>query len=248
MKKKTWIMLAGIAILAVAGAGYYRSFTEQGSKASEWTTLRELSNQETDLQQTVTGELGSSISLPTTTDALTVPKQTGLSEPTQKKAEDGDTTSGQDMEEGIYVHLCGAVRKPDVYRLKADSRLVELIILAGGLAEDAAGDYINQAMALEDGQRIYIPRKDEVEELTSDQYVVGSVSTKKAETGPKLVNINRADAEELMELPGIGEAKAESIIAYRNANGEFTAIEELMKVPGIKEGLYGKLVSFITVH
>jgi competence protein ComEA len=63
----------------------------------------------------------------------------------------------------------------------------------------------------------------------------------------KLININLAGKEELMNLPGIGEAKAASIIEYRSANGHFQTIEELMKIPGIKEGLFNKVSSYITV-
>lgn len=50
------------------------------------------------------------------------------------------------------------------------------------------------------------------------------------------VNINTADAETLMTLPGIGETRAADIIAYRQANGPFRMVEQLTDVPGIGEG------------
>ena len=47
------------------------------------------------------------------------------------------------------------------------------------------------------------------------------------------VNVNTADAEELMRLPGIGPAKAQAILEYRDAHGPFSSLEELEKVNGI---------------
>ena len=64
----------------------------------------------------------------------------------------------------IYVHICGAVNKPDVYEINQNTRLYELVKLAGGFTNDAANDYINQATILNDGQQVYIPTKKEVED------------------------------------------------------------------------------------
>lgn len=52
----------------------------------------------------------------------------------------------------------------------------------------------------------------------------------------EMVNINTAPAEKLARLPGIGEALAERIVAYREANGPFSSPEALMQVDGIGEG------------
>jgi competence protein ComEA len=148
----------------------------------------------------------------------------------------------------IYVHICGAVVKPGVYQVEAGSRLVDLIELSGGLNKDAAGDYMNQAGLVTDGQRIYIPTIKEVEELSVDEFVLGIQSTIEETTETsELVNINTANVDELMELPGIGQAKAELIIDYRRAQGQFKTIEELMNIPGIKEGLFNQISSYIIV-
>jgi competence protein ComEA len=61
------------------------------------------------------------------------------------------------------------------------------------------------------------------------------------------VNINTADETTLMSLPGIGKAKAKSIVEYRNKNGSFKTTEDLMKIPGIKEGLFAKIEDLVTV-
>lgn len=148
----------------------------------------------------------------------------------------------------IYVHLCGAVTYPDVYQIEAGSRLVDLIKVAGGLSPEAAGDFINQAMVVEDGQRIYIPTKDELKEITLTEFIKGDQNSQSEDTlANSKVNINTADETRLMSLPGIGQAKAKSIIEYRNKNGNFSDIRDLMKVPGIKEGLFGKIEDAITV-
>lgn len=62
-----------------------------------------------------------------------------------------------------------------------------------------------------------------------------------------VININTATKAELMTLAGIGEAKANAIIDYRNENGNFTSIEEIMNVSGIGEKIYDKIKNRITV-
>jgi len=52
------------------------------------------------------------------------------------------------------------------------------------------------------------------------------------------VNINTADIDELMKLPGIGEVIAQRIIDYREAHGSFRNIEEIMKIEDIGEGRF----------
>ncbi|NLK99280.1 MAG: hypothetical protein GX271_01315 [Clostridiales bacterium] len=150
-------------------------------------------------------------------------------------------------DELIYVHICGAVVSPAVYQVKDGTRLVELIEYAGGLLAEAADDYINQAVVVEDGQRIYIPTKDELKELKIEEYVLGDIKDQSDNELSKKVNINTADEAELMGLPGIGQAKAKSIIDYRNKNGEFEAITDLMKISGIKDGLFAQLEDLIIV-
>ncbi len=148
----------------------------------------------------------------------------------------------------VYVHICGAVKNPGVYETEAGARVSDLIKMSGGLCKDAAGDYVNQARKVTDGERIYIPVKDEVKELTASEYAEGGQNAvKQTEETSKFININTATAEELMKLPGIGQAKADSIIEYRSTNGDFQSIEELMNISGIKEGLYNRISSFITV-
>ena len=149
----------------------------------------------------------------------------------------------------IYVHLCGEVMNSGVYKVASGSRVIDLIELAGGLTKEAAGDYINQALVVSDGQRIYIPSLEEMKEFPKQsELLVADVTALDQTMEQKRININLADAKELMELPGIGEAKAASIIEYRTTNGSFQSIEDLMKIPGIKEGLFHKVSPHITVR
>lgn len=152
-------------------------------------------------------------------------------------------------EQMICVHICGAVVRPDVYQVKVDARLIDLIDAAGGLISSAAGDYVNQALIVKDGQRIYIPTKDELNEMNASEYMKGDQSNTNdsSDTFTK-VNINSSDEIQLMTLPGIGQAKAKNIIEYRKKNGNFRAIGDLMNVPGIKEGLFNQVADLITVQ
>lgn len=141
----------------------------------------------------------------------------------------------------IYVHVCGAVAKEDVYVLPEGSRGIDAVQAAGGFTADAATAYCNLAKVLADGMRLYIPTKEEV-----DAGLVPGVSGQETQlTG--MVNINTAEKEELMTLPGIGESKADSIVKYRSKVGRFQTIEELKNVSGIGEAVFESLCDKITV-
>jgi competence protein ComEA len=150
----------------------------------------------------------------------------------------------------IYAHVCGAVVNPGVYEAEQGARVVDFIQLAGGLTKEAAADYINQAKSVEDGQRIYVMKESELENLTLEQRIEGEEVTRNntKETSSVLININTASLEELMSLSGIGQAKANSIVAYREKNGKFQTIENLMDIPGIKEGLFQQISHMIVAN
>ncbi|MDF2842212.1 MAG: hypothetical protein K0R00_638 [Herbinix sp.] len=150
----------------------------------------------------------------------------------------------------IYAHVCGAVVNPGVYEAEQGARVVDFIQLAGGLTKEAAADYINQAKSVEDGQRIYVMKESELENLTLEQRIEGEEVTRNntKETSSVLININTASVEELMSLSGIGQAKANSIVAYREKNGKFQTIENLMDIPGIKEGLFQQISHMIVAN
>lgn len=145
-------------------------------------------------------------------------------------------------EKTVCVYICGAVVHAGVYELPEGSRVYQVIEAAGGLSEDADTLLINQARIVEDGEQIRIYTNEEA--LDADLQIHDQNSGK-TEAGK--ININKADKEELMTLPGIGEAKAESILEYRDAQGGFQTIEEIMNIAGIKEAVFSKIKEKITV-
>lgn len=141
----------------------------------------------------------------------------------------------------ICVHICGAVNNPGVYEGEANLRLYQFIELAGGFREDASVESLNLAQGVQDGMQIYVPSKQEA--VTPPALLS---STENSVQNSKL-NLNTASKNELTQLPGIGEVKAEAILSYRDTNGKFQTIEELMNIPGIKEATFEQIKDLITV-
>ena len=150
-----------------------------------------------------------------------------------------------EKKETVTAFVCGSVLTPGVYSLEEGSRVVDAVKEAGGFSEDAQSDYINLAQILTDGVKVYIPSLDEDPEEAASFGPNGPYNGM-PDPGSK-ININTATKEELMTLKGVGEAKAESIISYRNDVGAFLKIEDIMNIPGIKEGLFNKIKDDITV-
>ena len=150
--------------------------------------------------------------------------------------------------EKVVVHVCGAVVNPGIYTLSTGSRLYEAIAMAGGFSEEADISYHNLARPIEDGERIYILSTSETKELTTEQQVAGESGSSASLQSNGQINLNTATIEQLMTLPGIGEARAEEILAYRTKIGKFTDIEELMNVSGIGESRFEKIKDKITVR
>lgn len=147
----------------------------------------------------------------------------------------GGTVSKPENPASFPVHLDGAVARPGLYYLKDGAILAEAVDRAGGLLAEADSGFINLAMKLSPHMKVYIPRVGEMappEPMSEDN---------------ARVDLNRAGEAELTSLPGIGQATARAIIAYREAQGPFQVIEDLMKVPGIKEGRFAGLKDLVCV-
>lgn len=150
----------------------------------------------------------------------------------------------------VYVQICGAVNQPGVYKVSHTLRIFEVIDLAGGVTQEADTDVINLARPVEDEMKIYVPVRGESTDedfnnLSENDLYESDGTGQGIEDG--LVNINQADEEELMTLPGIGEAKAAAIIAYREENGVFSDISEIMNISGIKQAAFDKIKDLIKV-
>ena len=166
----------------------------------------------------------------------------------QTKADEASSGESEVSEpadaDGIYIYVCGWVKKSGVYRLPRGARACDAVEAAGGFKKKADRDYVNLAEALSDGQQIYIPSKAEVS-VSNSGTSAGTGSTE-GSTGGR-INLNTATREELMTLTGIGEAKADAIISYREQAGLFSRIEDIMNISGIKEGVFSKIKDDITV-
>ena len=150
----------------------------------------------------------------------------------------------------IYVHVCGCVRKPGLYRLPAGSRVLAAVEAAGGFTGEADQTAWNLAAVLEDGRQVYIPDKKEAGEKAAGSWPDSGAGGQEADASPSSsgkVNINTATQQELMVLPGIGESRAADIIAYREEKGSFKTTDEIRNVSGIGDGIYNKLKDQITV-
>lgn len=157
-------------------------------------------------------------------------------------------TDTETHEAEIYVDVTGAVQHPGVVKVPYGARVYEAIGQAGGLREDAAAELINQAAVLTDGQQIRVYTQEEAEEAALPAPDGGQEGNAGGgENAQGKININEAAAEELMTLPGIGEAKAADIIRYREENGGFGTIEEIMEIRGIKEAVFDKIKDKIAV-
>lgn len=155
-------------------------------------------------------------------------------------ATETEEPDGAKEEKTCLVYVCGAVVSPGVYELDDGSRIYEAVELAGGFMEDAAEDVLNLAESVTDGQMIRIPTEEE-------QEAVGRQGAEADSAADGKLDLNRADVAALMELPGIGQSKAEAIVGYREEYGPFSQAEDLMKVEGIKEGVFNKIKDRIKV-
>lgn len=144
----------------------------------------------------------------------------------------------------ILVDIKGEIKKPGVYELSSDSRLNELILLAGGFTVAAEERQLNLAEKLSDQQMIYVPNKDEVN-FSVEQ--IQSNDEKQTPSSTNLININTADLNELQQLTGIGPSKAQAIISYREENGLFQRLEDLLQVTGFGEKTFEKLKNMIKI-
>ena len=150
-----------------------------------------------------------------------------------------DSLSEADTEEGyIYTHIAGEIKKPGVYKMKAGTRMDDLVKEAGGLTEDADIDLINLSEKLVDEERIIVPAKG-ISEADETSHAASSVQTKK-------ININTADLYELTSIPSVGEKTAQKIIDYREKK-KFKKIEDIMNIEGIGENKFKNMKDYISV-
>lgn len=193
-----------------------------------------------------------------------------LVEKDNKDVSSTEEKSDKEPNQKCYVDIKGAIKKPGVYFTNCNSNINDIIILAGGLNENANTSVINLAKKITDEMVIIIYTNDEVQNSNVVDTVIKYVDkecncpnikndgcinneidkniiNKSDKNDNDIVNINTASLTELQNLSGIGKSKAEAIIKYREQNGNFKNIEELLNVDGIGEKIYEEIKSNITV-
>lgn len=168
--------------------------------------------------------------------------------------------------EQLYVDIKGAVKRPGVYQVTQEMRTQEAINLAGGFTKSADKKQINLAGKLADQQVVYVPLRGEIKGNALEQGITpqtpqvtgksangsnestsSSASSINADSNSEQINLNTADKTKLQELTGIGEKKAEQIIAYRESTGQFKQIEDLKNVSGFGDKTFENLKDYICV-
>ena len=170
--------------------------------------------------------------------------------------EDEPETLKEEDKEKVVVDIKGMVANPGVYEVSSSSRVNDVIELAGGLLPNADTSLINLAKIVNDEMTIIIYSNEEVLEKYKEDICVcdcpiisndACIENSSEDSGDTLVNINTASKDELMNISGIGESKADAIIKYREDNGNFSTIEDIKNVSGIGESLFEKIKGYITV-
>ena len=156
----------------------------------------------------------------------------------------------ESKEEIFYkVDIKGAVNNPGVYEVKDDSRVIDVVRIAGGFKDNANTNYLNLAKKVTDEMIIIVNTNDEIVKMNKKPIITIDKEKEEKKEEPKKnnkININTANKEELMSLSGIGETKANDIILYRKTN-KFNKLEDIKNVKGIGESLYNKIKEFITI-
>lgn len=157
-----------------------------------------------------------------------------------KSDEDIKIISSADSSPGfsqIVVDIDGAVAKPGVYKLNANSRVNDAINSAGGLTDKADRSKINLAAKVTDGQKIYVAKVGESSTST------GSTKGTKSMESSGLVSINSASQAELEDLPGIGPVTAGKIIGNR----PFSSPDELLSKKVVNKSTFEKIKDLISI-
>ena len=147
----------------------------------------------------------------------------------------------------IIVHVTGAVHKQGIVRIEQGSRISDVIDSAGGITDEADLSKINLAYTVQDGQKIYVPNINDKEKVNTITEDAGENVIEDSNSKTEKININTASQTELETLNGIGPSTALKIINYRNENGNFKKIEDIKDVPGIGDAKFDSIKENICI-
>ena len=157
-----------------------------------------------------------------------------------------EATDGSNVSHAkIVVYVVGAVNRPGVVTLDANTRAADAVNACGGVLPTADVEHVNMAQMLKDGQQLRVPEKAGTDAAQGETQGKGAAEKGKSADGK--ININTADEKALDELPGVGPAMAKRIIEYRQSEGMFQSPEDLKKVRGIGEAKFEKMKDKITI-
>jgi len=140
----------------------------------------------------------------------------------------------------VLVHILGEVHHGGLFEFHQGDRVVDAVAAAGGLTAKADRAAVNLARPLVDGEQIVVPRR-------GHPATAAPPATGGSQAPGAPINLNTADAAALETLPGIGEALAARILAWRDTNGRFTTVDDLGGVTGIGEKTLDALRDLVTV-
>lgn len=175
-----------------------------------------------------------------------------LNDITQELSQENNVTL---VEEIFTVEIKGAVVNPGVYKVKRDSRVIDVVNLAGGFIENANTRYINLSKKVNDEMSIVIYTNEEISSYKQNNLIiieepcecdVTNDACLNEITDNNLVSINEATFDELINIPGIGESKANAILEYRKEN-KFNKLEDILNVKGIGQSLFDAIKEYIKI-
>ncbi len=153
----------------------------------------------------------------------------------------------------LNIYVTGAVQKSgEVITLPAGSLAQDAIEAAGGASDTADLTRVNLARRLFDGDQVHVPEISDEPLADSDldpDTETGTLTDSGVPNSEGIINgivyLNRASAEELQQLPGIGPAMAARILAYRTENGRITSFEDLDEIQGVGQGMISDLQGLV---
>lgn len=182
------------------------------------------------------------------TDVQQLTEQTSSSSSymNEKSNKSNEISQTETEDQLVTVDVKGAVKKPGVYQLQSNSRVHDALEKAGGLTDEADLKSVNQAQKLSDEAVVYVAKVGEnAVDVTASAPASATSGTN--QTKSALVNLNTATEADFQTISGIGQKRAQDIIAYREANGRFKSVDDLKNVSGIGAKTLEKLKEYVTV-